>query len=427
MQADRALENESQPVAGRGAGSAPPRPTPLTLVAGAVAGGDLQSVAAPAAKALGCPVAIAIPGLGAPVVAPPGSLGGEAMAAIAAHAAAVSIGRPAPADPAVAAAVPVRIGDLTVGIVAAAGPSRDAASAAQGRAWLEAAAAAAAVTAVMREGQDSEDGASDAILLAELVAGPPADLPDFLVRARRLGCDLTAGGIALSARGGTTADVLAAGVARIIRGCPAPPGALVAEVRPGALVVVVPIANGDGADPAAPLLDELRSAGLAAAASLPRRDPALLHQAVREAELLAELGVVTAAESPAGQDDTFRLLIGVMLHDRDELERLHRSTVTPLRAYDARHGTDLIATVRAFLAHHGSTTETAEAMSLHRHTVGYRLARVHEVSGLSPYESDGRERLSLGLKAHQILAAAGRLESPVRRVSEAAAPPPARQ
>jgi DNA-binding PucR family transcriptional regulator len=48
-------------------------------------------------------------------------------------------------------------------------------------------------------------------------------------------------------------------------------------------------------------------------------------------------------------------------------------------------------------------------MQLHRHTVGYRLARVHEVSGLSPYESDGRERLSLGLKADQILAADERL------------------
>jgi DNA-binding PucR family transcriptional regulator len=51
-------------------------------------------------------------------------------------------------------------------------------------------------------------------------------------------------------------------------------------------------------------------------------------------------------------------------------------------------------------------------MSLHRHTVGYRLSRVQEVSGLSPYESDGRERLSLGLKADQILAADQRLSQP---------------
>jgi DNA-binding PucR family transcriptional regulator len=51
-------------------------------------------------------------------------------------------------------------------------------------------------------------------------------------------------------------------------------------------------------------------------------------------------------------------------------------------------------------------------MRLHRHTVGYRLSRVQEVSGLSPYESDGRERLSLGLKAAQILAAYERLSQP---------------
>jgi sugar diacid utilization regulator len=51
-------------------------------------------------------------------------------------------------------------------------------------------------------------------------------------------------------------------------------------------------------------------------------------------------------------------------------------------------------------------------MDLHRHTVGYRLARVHEVSGLSPYESDGRERLSLGLKADRILMAHERLTKP---------------
>ena len=85
-----------------------------------------------------------------------------------------------------------------------------------------------------------------------------------------------------------------------------------------------------------------------------------------------------------------------------------RQTILPLVEYDTRHDTELLATLETFLAHHGSTTETAEAMNLHRHTVGYRLARSQEVSGLSPYESDGRERLSLGLKAHQILEACKR-------------------
>jgi DNA-binding PucR family transcriptional regulator len=124
----------------------------------------------------------------------------------------------------------------------------------------------------------------------------------------------------------------------------------------------------------------------------------------REAELLRELG-----PTANGQGQTYRLLVGILLRDPGELEGLRAQTVSPLMAYDAEHGTDLVTTLREFLLHDGSTTETAERMRLHRHTVGYRLARVLEVSGLSPYESDGRERLSLGLKADQILAANERL------------------
>ncbi len=143
-----------------------------------------------------------------------------------------------------------------------------------------------------------------------------------------------------------------------------------------------------GAAAAAP-----RSVGLAASA-----------KSVREEQLLRELGRLTPAA-----DGTYRLLVGILLRDPAELERLRAETISPLRAYDARHGTELVETVRAFLAHDGSTIETGAAMSLHRHTVGYRLARVQELSGLSPYESEGRERLSLGIKADQVLAANERL------------------
>jgi purine catabolism regulator len=140
------------------------------------------------------------------------------------------------------------------------------------------------------------------------------------------------------------------------------------------------------------------------AVSTPRRTPDGLHEALREAELLVELSATEDAPV-AGQEETYRLLIGVLLRDREELEQLRARTISALVEYDLQHDTELVPTLQAFLARHGSTTETADAMGLHRHTVGYRLARVHEVAGLSPYESDGRERLSLGLKAHQILGA----------------------
>ena len=132
-----------------------------------------------------------------------------------------------------------------------------------------------------------------------------------------------------------------------------------------------------------------------------------LLRAVREAELLLELYGLAGA-SLSGQEETYRLLIGVLLRDPEELASLRARTISPLVAYDTKNDTELLATLETFLAHDGSTTETAEAMNLHRHTVGYRLSRVQEVSQLSPYESEGRERLSLGLKAHQILEAATR-------------------
>jgi hypothetical protein len=411
MQRSRALEGSSQSAQGRGADVAAPRPTPLTLVAGAVAGDDLQSVAVAVARVLQRPVAISIPALGALVIAPPDSLSAPDRAAIVAHADMVIAGGGGPVPEAIAEAVPVQIADEVVGIVTAAGatpPQLDgAASSVEQHAWLEAAAAAASVTALIREAHGAGPGAAGAdsaqALLTELAAAPPDDLPNFLARARRLGHELSSGAVALCGwRADRNGDAPAAGV--VPPAAPQLAPALTAS-RPGGRVLALAALPDDGPS-AAQLTRTLREEGFSVCHSAPRRDPALLHQAVVEAELLVELASQQAG--PAAQDDTYRLLIGVLLRNREELEQLRDQTVTPLAVYDARHDTELLATLRSFLTRDGSTTDTAEAMSLHRHTVGYRLSRVHEVSGLSPYESGGRERLSLGIKAHQILEAEAR-------------------
>jgi hypothetical protein len=411
MQRSRALEGSSQSAQGRGADFTASRPTPLTLVAGAVAGDDLPSVAITVAQALHRPVAIAIPALGAPVIAPPDSLAAPDMAAIVAHAGVVIAGAAGPIPDAIAEAVAVQIADEVVGIVAAAGAAppelNGATSSVEQHAWLEAAAAAASVTALIREAHGAGPGVGGAdsaqALLTELAAAPPDDIPNFLARARRLGHELSSGAVALCGwRAELNGDAPAARVP------PPPPTqlapALMASRHGGRVLAMTALAD-DGPS-AEQLARTLRDEGFSVCLSAPRRDPALLHQALVEAELLVELARRQAG--PAVQDDTYRLLIGVLLRNREELEQLRDQTVTPLAVYDARHDTELLATLQAFLTHDGSTTDTAEAMRLHRHTVGYRLSRVHEVSGLSPYESSGRERLSLGIKAHQILEAEAR-------------------
>jgi hypothetical protein len=213
--------------------------------------------------------------------------------------------------------------------------------------------------------------------------------------ARRLGVDLESGGVAFCGQWPADGDAQ----------LPSLPSVLSAELGDGRVLGLIALADASGGDGAVQaVVAQLRELGMEVAVSTPRRDPSALPEALREAELLVELAARPEALL-AGQEDTYRLLIGVLLRDPDELEQLREHTIASVESYDREHDTDLLATLQTFLAHHGSTTETADALQLHRHTVGYRLSRVHEVSGLSPYESDGRERLSLGLKANQILEA----------------------
>jgi PucR C-terminal helix-turn-helix domain len=381
---------------------APPAPTrgasqstPLTIVSRAVAGDGIERVARSASEALGHPVAIILPSVGAPVVWPAGALTNDELSALVDHATALVAGGVADAPTTVSHVEPIRIGRAVVGIVATtAGVPANGGGEGQAD-WLEATAAAAAVTRLMHNGAEDEEADLARALLGALVLAPPVDVPAFLAEGRRLGVDLSAGAIAVCGRGQT--EVVT------------DEGAVVASVGTERMLGLLGLVDERLAERrASEIAERLSADGAAVGVSAPRRQPALLHEAIREAMLLAELACAPDAAF-AGQEDTYRLLIGVLLRDPGEVEQLRASTISPVLAYDAEHNTELLITLATFLAHHGSTTETAEAMALHRHTVGYRLSRVQEVSGLSPYESDGRERLSLGLKADQILAADERL------------------
>jgi hypothetical protein len=376
--------------------------SPLTLVSRAVAGQDLGEVAASVHEALALPVAIAIPTLGEPVVWPHGSIDEDAVLAIVGQAAAVVDGSAGVMPDVIADAVPVRIGDEVVGLVAVARGGRPVELGPEHRTWLEAGAAAAAVTSLMRDAQEGGVGESRRTLLGQLRAGPPADVAAMVAHGRRLGFDLGSGAVGICAvpRPGATEDVAEDWLSRL--------PALLADIGGGKVCGLVPLSSPLPNGGAEAVAVELAEHELVVAVSSPRRDAAMLHDALQEAELLVALASSPDTALP-GQEDTYRLLIGVMLRDPDELERLRAQTISQLVIYDAEHETELVATLQAFLAHDGSTTDTAEAMHLHRHTVGYRLARVHEVSGLSPYESDGRERLSLGLKSDHIIRAAAHL------------------
>jgi hypothetical protein len=149
-------------------------------------------------------------------------------------------------------------------------------------------------------------------------------------------------------------------------------------------------------------------------------EPSDLSRAASEALLAANVaegagttaGSASAAPSTgAGQEralafdqtGAYRLLLSTMSDNPRELQRFYAETVEPLVAYDEQYETELVRTLETFLDADGNVAGTAQRLFTHRHTIYYRLERVRELSGLDVGSSDGREKLSLGLKAMRVL------------------------
>ena len=134
-------------------------------------------------------------------------------------------------------------------------------------------------------------------------------------------------------------------------------------------------------------------------------DPSDLPRAASEALLAANVahGSADGASLAFEQTGAYRLLLSAMSENPSELQRFYGETVEPLVAYDEQYETDLVRTLEAFLEADGNVAGTAQRLFTHRHTIYYRLERVRELSGHDVSSSDGREKLSLGLKAMRVL------------------------
>jgi sugar diacid utilization regulator len=134
-------------------------------------------------------------------------------------------------------------------------------------------------------------------------------------------------------------------------------------------------------------------------------DPSELPRAASEALLAANVaqGSSDGASLAFDQTGAYRLLLSAMSENPSELQRFYGETVEPLVAYDEQYETDLVRTLETFLEADGNVAGTAQRLFTHRHTIYYRLERVRELSGLDVSSSDGREKLSLGLKAMRVL------------------------
>jgi sugar diacid utilization regulator len=277
----------------------------------------------------------------------------------------------------------------------------------------------------------SEEAVGD--FLGDLLARRITDRENIAARSAELGCDLSGGATALVVRarpqqpeeGDWRARVLTlaergaravergslaalvetgwAGAQRAARGEPAP---LRAERE---LVILTPGTSGAAGRRVAVAVQRELEASLAGflltvARSRHTSDPADLHRAGAEALLAANVAEARGlAELSFEETGAYRLLLPAMSEDPGELRGFFDETVAPLVGYDEQYETELVRTLESFLDADGNVARTAERLFTHRHTVRYRLERVRELTSLDVSSTDGRERLSLGLKAMRVL------------------------
>ena len=247
---------------------------------------------------------------------------------------------------------------------------------------------------------------------------------DVVGRARELGVELEDGASIVVARAHahvTTEDgwrqrVLATAERGARAAVPGSVAAMTerAEAVGAEVIVLVPGGEAEGARAAEGVLRELR-AGLsghsfALGRSRATPDAFALDRAANEALLAANVAEGDEERPVLAFEETgaYRLLLPAMSEDPAELQRFYAETVEPLVVYDEQYATDLLQTVEAFLDADGNVAGTAAKLFTHRHTIRYRLERVRELTGLDVASTDGREKLSLGLKAMRVLGIAHR-------------------
>jgi sugar diacid utilization regulator len=249
-----------------------------------------------------------------------------------------------------------------------------------------------------------------------VLEGRIRDREDLVARGKEFGTDLAAGSSVVVVRGHPRTPreddwrrrllaVATRGARSIAPGCI---GSQTYEDA-GEIVLLVPDPDADtGRRVAGAIRRELESGlpGFAFAIGRSRQaeDPLALQRARNEALLAANVveGDPEHSELAYEETGTYQLLLPHM-DDPAELNRFYSETIRPLVAYDEQYETDLLGTLSTFLDCDANVNATAARLYTHRHTIRYRFERVRELTGLDVSSTDGREKLSLGLKAMRVL------------------------
>ncbi|MFD9685625.1 helix-turn-helix domain-containing protein [Kitasatospora sp. NPDC059088] len=247
-------------------------------------------------------------------------------------------------------------------------------------------------------------------LLTDLLTAPDRDPAGLTARGRRLGVDLARPHLALAAepadRDGDDRGRLAGAARRYLFGSRG-----VSAEHGEAVALLVPVAPGCAEDPeqtarrAAERLARLAGFAVTVGAGRPAAGPAALaasyDEGLRCVRALRVLG--RAGEGASAGALGF---LGVLLGDGHDVDGFVGGALGPLLAYDAKRGTELVRTLRAYFDCGGSLTRAKDELHVHVNTVVQRLDRVEALLGAGWNQPERSLELQLALRL-QLLAGGG--------------------
>ena len=263
---------------------------------------------------------------------------------------------------------------------------------------LERAALVTALLLLIRRTAGEAENRVRGELLEELLGRTVRDPDGLRERARRLGADLDQPLAVVVARVEERARARAlAGATHLA----ATRGGL-AAMHDGSVVLCLPdLAPGVAAST---VRRELGTAGadpVTVGAAGPVRGPGAVAAAYAEAaRCAATLVALGRTGDSAGAEELgfFGLLVG----EGRDVRAFVDATLAPVLEYDARRGTELVATLQAYFEAGASPARAAEALQVHVNTVTQRLDRVSRLIGKEWSSPERALEVQLALRLHRL-------------------------
>ncbi|MDI2125532.1 helix-turn-helix domain-containing protein [Yinghuangia seranimata] len=237
-------------------------------------------------------------------------------------------------------------------------------------------------------------------LLTDLLTDPDRDPAALSARARRSGIDLDRPHLVLVA--GTESagqERLGARARQFLFAC----GGVTAQ-HAGSTVLLLPddgTPPGDAARRAAVQLEHRVGSPVTVAAAGPAAGTRGIAEAYGEAARCLR-ALVVLGRSGDGACASELGFLGVVLGNRQDVGHFVGDALGPLLEYDARRGTELVRTLRAYFASGGSLTRAKDELHIHVNTVVQRLDRIEALLGAGWNEPQRGLELQVALRLLEV-------------------------